>query len=88
MSRSSRAARFGAARLRHDLRASGVAEEIIAVLPADAGPRKSPGRARSGGAGSTRRRRRPRRLCAPGALPARQRGFAMDVIRKVLKEQE
>ena len=84
---AARGARFGAARLRHDLRASGVGEEIIeAVLPADAGEEIA--RAREVWR---------RRFAAPAtdrAGFARQarfllgRGFAMDVIRKVLKEQE
>jgi lipopolysaccharide export system ATP-binding protein len=69
----SRAARFGAARLRHDLKARGVAEEIIAgALPQDAGaearagPRGVAAQVRHGA-------RRPRRLRPPGALPAATR---------------
>ncbi len=82
---SSRAARFGAAKLRHSLRASGVAEEIIAAaLPA-------------GDAGEVERARevwRRKFAVAPSdrtdyARQARflqQRGFSADIIRKVLKE--
>ena len=84
---AARGARFGAARLRHDLRAGGVGEEIIErVLPAGDGGEIV--RAREVW------RRRFGTPAADRAGLARQarflqgRGFAMDVIRKVLKEQE
>jgi len=83
----SRAARFGAARLRHDLKARGVAEEIIAgALPQDAADEAARAREvwrRKFGAAPADR--------ADYARQARflqQRGFATDIIRKVLKEQQ
>jgi SOS response regulatory protein OraA/RecX len=84
----SRAARFGAARLRHDLRArASPRKSSPAVLPPMPEPRKSRGRARSGGASSARR---PPTAPTTRARRAscKQRGFATDVIRKVLKEQQ
>ncbi len=84
---SSRAARVGNARLRHDLRARGIADAIIAAaLPAEADS-------------ETERARQVwrRKFAAPPADRAdyarqarflQQRGFAVDIIRKVLKEQE
>ena len=84
---SSRAARVGNARLRHDLRARGIAEDAIAAaLPAEAHS-------------ETERAREVwrRKFAAPPADRAdyarqarflQQRGFAVDIIRKVLKEQE
>jgi regulatory protein len=84
---SSRAPRFGSAKLRHALRARGVADEIIAA-------------ALSAGAGSETTRAREVWRRKFGASPtdrsdyARQarflqsRGFPVDIIRKVLKEQE
>ncbi|MDT3672928.1 MAG: recombination regulator RecX [Aromatoleum sp.] len=84
---SSRAARVGNARLRHDLRARGIADEVIAAaLPAEADS-------------ETERAREVwrRKFDAPPvdradyARQARflqQRGFAVDIIRKVLKERE
>jgi regulatory protein len=84
---SSRAARVGNARLRHDLRARGIADEVIAAaLPAEADS-------------ETERAREVwrRKFAAPPADRAdyarqarflQQRGFAVDIIRKVLKEQE
>ena len=82
---ASRAARLGNARLRHDLRARGVGEELIAAaLPAEAGSEL--GRAREVW------RRKFGAAPADRADYARQarflqgRGFAVDIIRKVLKE--
>jgi len=82
---SSRAARHGDARLRHDLRARGLGEEAIAAaLPADAGGEIA--RAREVW------RRKFAALPADRADYARQarflqgRGFSSDIIRKVLKE--
>ncbi|MBM3390415.1 MAG: recombination regulator RecX [Betaproteobacteria bacterium] len=84
---AARGARYGAARLRHDLRVKGVAEEIIAgALPQDA----------EGEAARAREVRRRKFGAAPAdrADYARQarflqsRGFAADVIRRVLKEIE
>lgn len=83
----SRAARFGAARLRHDLKAKGIADEVIA-------------QALSGDAENELARAREVRRRKFAAAPAdrvdyarqarflQQRGFAVDIIRKVLKEQE
>jgi regulatory protein len=84
---SSRAARVGNARLRHDLRAKGIADDLIAAaLPAEADSEIE--RARN-----VRRRKfdAPPADRADYARQARflqQRGFAADIIRKVLKEQE
>jgi regulatory protein len=84
---AARGPRFGAARLRHDLKARGVAEEIIAgVLPPDA----------EGEAARAREVWR-RKFGAPPvdrADFARQarflqsRGFAAEIVRKVLGERE
>jgi len=84
---SSRGARFGLAKLRHSLRAKGVADDIIAAsLPA--------------GADSEVERAHEvwrRKFASPPvdradyARQARflqQRGFAADIVRKVLKEKE
>ena len=84
---SSRASRVGNARLKHDLRARGVAEEIVAAaLPAEAGSEMA--RARE-----VWRRKFPappadRADYARQARFLQQRGFAVDIIRKVLKEPE
>ncbi len=84
---SSRAARFGAARLRHDLRAKGIADAVIAdALPDDAEGEMAKAREvwrRKFGTAPTDR--------ADYARQARflqQRGFAVEIIRKVLKERE
>ena len=83
----SRAARFGTARLRHDLKARGVAEEIIAgALPQDA-------EAEAARAREVWRRKygtapADRADYARQARFLQQRGFATDIIRKVLKEQQ
>ncbi len=82
-----RAARFGAARLRHDLRVKGVAEDVIdAALTDDAGTELARARLvrqrRFGAAPAGR---------ADYARQARflqQRGFAADIIRKVLEDTE
>jgi regulatory protein len=84
---SSRAARLGNARLRRDLRLKGIADELIAAaLPA--------------GAESEADRARAVRQRKFGAAPAdragyarqarflQSRGFAADIIRKVLKDTE
>jgi regulatory protein len=84
---SSRAARVGNARLRHDLRARGVDEEVIAAaLPAETGGEieraRDVWRRKFGAAPADR---------ADYARQARflqSRGFAVDIIRKVLKETE
>ncbi len=82
---SSRAARVGNAKLRHDLRARGIDEEtIIAALPAEAD--SEVGRAREA---LRRKFDAPPEDRAGYARQARflqQRGFAFDIIRKVLKE--
>ena len=83
----SRAARFGAARLRHDLKARGVAEASIAgALPQDA-------EAEAARAREVWRRKygtapADRADYARQARFLQQRGFATDIIRKVLKEQQ
>jgi regulatory protein len=84
---AARGARFGAARLRHDLKAKGVAEEVIAgALPQDAEAERVRAREvwrRKFGAAPADR--------ADYARQARflqQRGFAAEIIRKVLREQE
>ncbi len=84
---SSRAARVGNARLRHDLRAKGIADDLIAAaLPAETDSETSRAREvwlRKFGVAPTDR--------ADYARQARflqGRGFTVEVIRKVLKEQE
>jgi regulatory protein len=84
---SSRASRVGNARLRHDLRAKGIADDLIAAaLPEGADSEIA--RAREVW------RRKFAAAPAGRADYARQarflqgRGFAVDIIRKVLKEQE
>ncbi len=84
---ASRAARVGNARLRYDLRAKGIADDLIAAaLPADTDSETS--RAREVW------RRKFGVAPADRAGYARQarflqsRGFAVDIIRKVLKESE
>ena len=84
---SSRAARVGNARLRYDLRAKGIADDLIAAaLPAETDSETSRAREvwqRKFGVAPTDR--------ADYARQARflqSRGFAVDIIRKVLKEQE
>lgn len=82
---SSRAARTGSAKLRHGLRARGIADEIIAAaLPAaekdEIGRAREVWRRKFGAAPADR---------ADYARQARflqQRGFAADIVRKVLKE--
>ena len=84
---SSRAARVGNARLRYDLRAKGIAEELIAAaLPDDAD--SEAGRAREVWRRKFDARPADRADYARQARFLQQRGFAADVIRKVLKEQE
>ena len=82
-----RAARFGAARLRHDMQSKGIAGEIIdEALPDDAEAELA--RAREVW------RRKFGRMPVDRADWARQarflqsRGFAVDIIRKALKEHE
>ena len=83
----SRATRFGAARLRHDLKARGVAEEVIAeALPDDAEGELA--RARQVWQRKFGRAPADRADYARQARFLQQRGFAVDIIRKVLKEQE
>ena len=84
---SSRATRVGNARLRYDLRAKGIADDLIAAaLPAETDSETSRAREvwqRKFGVAPTDR--------ADYARQARflqSRGFAVDIIRKVLKEQE
>jgi len=84
---SSRAARVGNARLRYDLRAKGIADDLIAAaLPAETDSETSRAREvwqRKFGVAPTDR--------ADYARQARflqSRGFAVDIVRKVLKEQE
>ncbi len=84
---SSRAARFGTAKLRHSLRAKGVSDEVIAAaLPADADSEMERARdvwRRKFGAAPDDR--------ADYARQARflqGRGFSSDVIRKVLRDIE
>ena len=83
----SRAARFGTARLRHDLKARGVAEEIIAgALPQDAGAEAA--RAREVWRRKYGTAPADRADYARQARFLQQRGFATDIIRKVLREIE
>ena len=84
---SSRAPRFGSAKLRHALPARGVAESIIpAALSARAGSETA-----RAGSGWRRKSSAPPTDRSDYARQARflqSRGFAVDIIRKVLKEQE
>jgi regulatory protein len=84
---SSRAARFGVARLRHDLRAKGVADEVIAGALAD-GAEGEAARAREVWRRKFGTAPADRADYARQARFLQQRGFAVDIIRKVLKEQE
>ena len=83
----SRSARFGAGRLRHDLKAKGIGDELIAqVLPDDAEnevARAREIRQRKFGAAPTDRAGYARQ-----ARFLQGRGFAADIIRKALREQE
>ncbi|MDR2239725.1 MAG: recombination regulator RecX [Zoogloeaceae bacterium] len=82
-----RAARFGAARLRHDLQSKGIAGEIIAeALPNDAEAELA--RARQIWQRKFRRPPADRADYARQARFLQNRGFAVDIIRKTLKEQE
>ena len=84
---SSRAARVGNARLRYDLRAKGIAEDIIAAaLPGESG--SEIGRAREVWRRKFDVQPVDRADYARQARFLQQRGFAADIIRKVLKESE
>ncbi len=83
----SRAARFGNARLCHDLRAKGIADELIAAaLPAGADSEIA--RAREVWRRKFAAAPADRAGYARQARFLQQRGFAADIIRKVLKERE
>lgn len=82
---SSRAARVGNARLRHDLRAKGVADDLVAAaLPAEAD--SEIGRAREVWRRKFDAPPGDRNEFARQARFLQSRGFAADIIRKVLKE--
>jgi len=84
---SSRASRIGNARLRYDLRARGVADEVIAAaMPAEADSEAE--RAREVWRRKFDAPPVDRADYARQARFLQQRGFAVDIIRKVLKEQE
>jgi regulatory protein len=84
---SSRAARFGTARLRHSLRAKGIADVIIAAaLPADADSEIN--RAREVWRRKFATPPVDRADYARQARFLQQRGFTGDTIRKVLKETQ
>jgi regulatory protein len=84
---SSRASRIGNARLRYDLRARGIADEVIAAaMPAEADSEAE--RAREVWRRKFDAPPVDRADYARQARFLQQRGFAVDIIRKVLKEQE
>jgi regulatory protein len=84
---AARGARFGAARLRHDLRSKGVAEEIIdSALPA--GIEEELARAREVWRRKFGAQPVDRADYARQARFLQSRGFAAEIVRKVLREQE